>query len=151
MDHMPRVAARTLIMFVRTPPNHENTNLGDLVAPLVLAIVFGRYDDGRAVATMGHDKKKKTEYERVRSLEKRGLFDFEVVCPTPLPTAAVVVVDPFSSGSILAARVLHYKLRLVMVFSEVKPNTAVACVCIRPCCVFGHHLRGKLIITRKMP
>lgn len=43
-----------------------------------------------------------------------------MVCPTPLPTAAVVVVDPFSSGSILAARVLHYKLRLVMVFSEVK-------------------------------
>ncbi|CAN0554564.1 unnamed protein product, partial [Laminaria digitata] len=59
------------------------------------------------------------EYERVRSLEKRGLFDFELVCPTPLPTAAVVVVDPFSSGSLLAARVLHYKLRLVMVFSEV--------------------------------
>eukprot|EP00903_Cladosiphon_okamuranus_P016162 g14915.t1 len=58
------------------------------------------------------------EYERVRALEQRGLFDFEVVCPTPLPTAAVVVVDPFSSGSILAARVLHYKLRLVMVFSE---------------------------------
>lgn len=55
----------------------------------------------------------------MRALEQRGLFDFEVVCPTPLPTAAVVVVDPFSSGSILAARVLHYKLRLVMVFSEV--------------------------------
>ena len=54
----------------------------------------------------------------MRALEQRGLFDFEVVCPTPLPTAAVVVVDPFSSGSILAARVLHYKLRLVMVFSE---------------------------------
>ena len=60
-----------------------------------------------------------TEYERVRELEKRGLFDFELVCPTPLPTPAVVVVDPFSSGSILAARVLRYKLRLVMVFSEV--------------------------------
>ena len=56
----------------------------------------------------------------MRALEQRGLFDFEVVCPTPLPTAAVVVVDPFSSGSILAARVLHYKLRLVMVFSEVR-------------------------------
>lgn len=55
----------------------------------------------------------------MRALEQRGLFDFELVCPTPLPTAAVVVVDPFSSGSILAARVLHYKLRLVMVFSEV--------------------------------
>ncbi|CAM9737898.1 unnamed protein product [Ectocarpus fasciculatus] len=64
------------------------------------------------------------EYERVRSLAKRGLFDFEVVCPTPLPTAAVVVVDPFSSGSILAARVLHYKLRLVMVFSEVDSPVA---------------------------
>lgn len=63
--------------------------------------------------------KQHAEYERVRSLEQRGLFDFEVVCPTPLPTAAVVVVDPFSSGSLLAARVLHYKLRLVMVFSEV--------------------------------
>ena len=59
----------------------------------------------------------------MRSLEKRGLFDFELVCPTPLPTAAVVVVDPFSSGSILAARVLHYKLRLVMVFSEVRKGT----------------------------
>eukprot|EP00904_Undaria_pinnatifida_P012537 jgi/Undpi1/8413/HiC_scaffold_25.g10881.m1 len=64
------------------------------------------------------------EYERVRSLEKRGLFDFELVCPTPLPTAAVVVVDPFSSGSILAARVLHYKLRLVMVFSEMDSSMA---------------------------
>ena len=61
-----------------------------------------------------------TEYERVRELERRGLFDFEIICPTPLPTAAVVVIDPFSSGSILAARVLHYKLRLVMVFSEVR-------------------------------
>lgn len=59
------------------------------------------------------------EYERVRELEKRGLFDFELVCPNPLPTAAVVVVDPFSSGSILAARVLQCRFRLVMVFSEV--------------------------------
>lgn len=69
-------------------------------------------------------KNERAEYERVRALEERGLFDFEVVCPTPLPTAAVVVVDPFSSGSILAARVLHYKLRLVMVFSEVGKQKA---------------------------
>lgn len=73
----------------------------------------------RAHATHARHARARAEYERVRALEQRGLFDFEVVCPTPLPTAAVVVVDPFSSGSILAARVLHYKLRLVMVFSEV--------------------------------
>lgn len=52
----------------------------------------------------------------------RGLFDFEVVCPNPLPTPAVVIVDPFSSGSLLAARVLKLKFRLVMVFSEVSLN-----------------------------
>lgn len=68
----------------------------------------------------------------MRSLEKRGLFDFEVVCPTPLPTAAVVVVDPFSSGSILAARVLHHKLRLVMVFSEVR----LTIVCVHVFCTW---------------
>ncbi|CAN0415338.1 unnamed protein product, partial [Discosporangium mesarthrocarpum] len=56
--------------------------------------------------------------QRIRQLEERGMFDFDIVCPNPLPTPAVVVVDPFSSGSILAAQVIEYKLRLVMVFSE---------------------------------
>jgi hypothetical protein len=51
--------------------------------------------------------------------KRRGLFDFEIICPQPLPTAAVVVVDPFSSGSLLSAQVLKCKFRLVMVFSEV--------------------------------
>ncbi|CAM9993140.1 unnamed protein product [Choristocarpus tenellus] len=57
--------------------------------------------------------------KRIRELEVRGMFDFEIICPNPLPTPAVVIVDPFSSGSILAAQVLKYKFRLVMLFSEV--------------------------------
>jgi biotin carboxylase len=58
------------------------------------------------------------DYARIRRLEQRGLFDFEVICPVPVPTGAVVVVDPFSSGALLSALVLQRGLRCVMVFSE---------------------------------
>ena len=54
-------------------------------------------------------------YISVIRLHRRGLFDFEIICPQPLPQAAIVIVDPFSSGAILSAQVLKCKFRLVMV------------------------------------
>ena len=58
------------------------------------------------------------EYERVRELEKQGMWDFEVMSPNKPETAAVVIVDPFSSGAQLAARALALGYKLIMLFSE---------------------------------
>lgn len=58
------------------------------------------------------------DYERVRELEKSGMWDFSVICPTKPETGAVVVVDPFSSGAQLAARVIKLGYKLIMLFSE---------------------------------
>ncbi len=61
----------------------------------------------------------KRDYEFIRKLEDSGLLDFEIICPFPLSVGAVVIVDPFSSGAIMASQVLQMGLRLVIVLSEV--------------------------------
>ncbi len=60
----------------------------------------------------------KRDYESIRQLECRGLLDFEIICPHPLSLGAVVIVDPFSSGAIMASQVLQMGRRLVIVLSE---------------------------------
>ena len=47
-----------------------------------------------------------------------GLLDFSIVCPQAPHTGAVVVVDPFSSGANIAAMVVKWGYKLVLVFSE---------------------------------
>ncbi len=59
------------------------------------------------------------DYDFIRKLEYCGLLDFEIVCPYPLSVGAVVVVDPFSSGAIMASQVLQLGFRLVIVLSDV--------------------------------
>ncbi len=61
----------------------------------------------------------KRDYEAIRKLEGCGLLDFDVICPCPISVGAIVIVDPFSSGAIMASQVLQMGLRLVMVLSEV--------------------------------
>lgn len=58
------------------------------------------------------------DLEAIHSLELLGLIDYAVVCPKPPTIGAVVVVDPFSTGANLAAMVLKYGYKLIMVFSE---------------------------------
>jgi len=61
--------------------------------------------------------------EKIRSLETRNMFDFEIMCAENPEKGAVVVVDPLSSGALVAAGVLARDFRLVMVFSD--PNSPI--------------------------
>ena len=67
------------------------------------------HEDGKVV---------EEEYERVRELEVEGMWDFSFMGSSMPETSAVVVVDPFSSGAQLAARVLSLGFKLIMLFSE---------------------------------
>eukprot|EP00596_Hydrurales_sp_CCMP1899_P000255 CAMPEP_0119051766 /NCGR_PEP_ID=MMETSP1177-20130426/73276_1 /TAXON_ID=2985 /ORGANISM="Ochromonas sp, Strain CCMP1899" /LENGTH=963 /DNA_ID=CAMNT_0007031083 /DNA_START=116 /DNA_END=3007 /DNA_ORIENTATION=- len=58
------------------------------------------------------------DFEAVHSMDKCGLIDFSVICPTPPVTGAVVIVDPFSTGANLAAMVIKMGFKLILVFSE---------------------------------
>ena len=58
------------------------------------------------------------DFESVHSLDKVGLLDFSIICPQPPLTGAVVVVDPFSSGANIAAMVVKWGYKLILVFSE---------------------------------
>lgn len=58
------------------------------------------------------------DLEAIHTLEHVGLIDYAVICPKPPTIGAVVVVDPFSTGVNLAATVLKYGYKLIMLFSE---------------------------------
>jgi len=58
------------------------------------------------------------DFDRIRVWEKRNqLIDLNIITPVPPPTSSIVVVDPFSSGSNLAAMVVKMGYHLIMVFS----------------------------------
>lgn len=58
------------------------------------------------------------DFEALHDLEDLQLFDYSVICPAPPVVGAVVVVDAFSTGANLAAKVVEWGYRLVLVFSE---------------------------------
>lgn len=58
------------------------------------------------------------DFERLHDLEDMMMIDYSVICPKPPPAGAVVVVDPFSSGAHLAAMVLRWGFKLILVFSS---------------------------------
>ena len=58
------------------------------------------------------------DFERLHSMEECGLIDYAVICPQRPSIGSVVVVDPFSTGANLAARVLEIGYKLILVFSE---------------------------------
>lgn len=62
--------------------------------------------------------------QRIHDLELMGLIDYSVICPKPPLVGAVVVVDPFSSGANLAAMVLQWGYKLILVFSEMDSPVA---------------------------
>ncbi|RYH31113.1 ATP-grasp domain-containing protein [archaeon] len=58
------------------------------------------------------------DLEAIHSLEVIGLIDYAVICPKPPSIGAVVVVDPFSTGANIAATVLKWGYKLILIFSE---------------------------------
>ena len=64
------------------------------------------------------------DYLRIRALEENGMWDFSVLCATQPAVGAIVVVDPFSSGAMLASRIVELGYKLVMLFSEVDSPVA---------------------------
>eukprot|EP00600_Ochromonadales_sp_CCMP1393_P003118 CAMPEP_0174978690 /NCGR_PEP_ID=MMETSP0004_2-20121128/14353_1 /TAXON_ID=420556 /ORGANISM="Ochromonas sp., Strain CCMP1393" /LENGTH=988 /DNA_ID=CAMNT_0016230109 /DNA_START=105 /DNA_END=3071 /DNA_ORIENTATION=+ len=58
------------------------------------------------------------DFEAIHDHELLGMIDYSVICPTPPSVGAVVVVDPFSSGANIAAMVLLWGYKLILVFSE---------------------------------
>jgi len=67
------------------------------------------------------------------------LLDLELVCRVPIDKGTVVVVDPYSSGAVLAARVraVHRK-KLLVVHSD--PNSPVASLVASGAAVSPHHV-----------
>lgn len=58
------------------------------------------------------------DLEAIHEIEPLGLIDYAVICPNPPVIGAVVIVDPFSSGANMAAQVLKWGYKLILVFSE---------------------------------
>lgn len=58
------------------------------------------------------------DFEFIHSIEEMGLIDFSIISPNPPSVGAVVVVDPFSSGANMAALVLKWGYKLILVFSQ---------------------------------
>ncbi len=58
------------------------------------------------------------DLEAVHDLELYGLIDYAVICPKPPSVGAIVIVDPVSSGAHLAAQVLKWGYKLILIFSE---------------------------------
>lgn len=63
-------------------------------------------------------EKADADFEALHDLENLHMFDYSVICPEPPVVGAVVVVDAFSTGANLAAKVVEWGYRLVLVFSE---------------------------------
>jgi biotin carboxylase len=64
------------------------------------------------------------DLEAIHDLELNGLIDYVVICPNPPSIGAVAVVDPYSTGANIAAQILKWGYRLILIFSEV--NSPVA-------------------------
>lgn len=89
------------------------------------------------------------DYDKIRTLEMPSipgiplLLDLEFVCRVPIDKGTVVVVDPYSSGAILAARVRSvYRKKLVVVHSDPKSPVAALVASgtnVKPHAVIMHH------------
>jgi biotin carboxylase len=62
------------------------------------------------------------DLEAIHHMEEQELFDYSVICPSAPIIGAVVVVDPFSTGANLAAAVLKWGYKLIIVFSDVEDS-----------------------------
>lgn len=58
------------------------------------------------------------DLEEIHRIEVRELLDFSIICPTPLELGTVVIVDPYNSGINLAASILKWGYKLVLVFNH---------------------------------
>ena len=59
------------------------------------------------------------DHARIRALEVAGLFDFAVICPKPISTGIIAIVDPFSSGAKLAQQAIARGFEVAIVLAEV--------------------------------
>lgn len=64
------------------------------------------------------------DLEAIHDLELFGLIDYAVICPKPPTVGAIVVVDPFSTGAHLAALVLKWGYKLILVFSQLEGHVS---------------------------
>jgi biotin carboxylase len=60
----------------------------------------------------------------IHKLFEHSMFDYTIMCPEHPSMGAVVVVDPFSTGAMLAANVVKMGYKLILVFSEVDSPVA---------------------------
>lgn len=58
------------------------------------------------------------DLEEIHRLEERELLDFSIICPNPLDLGTVVIVDPYNSGINLAASIIKWGYKLVLVFNH---------------------------------
>ena len=58
------------------------------------------------------------DLEEIHRLEVMGLIDYAVICPKAPVVGAVVIVDPFSTGANMAATIVQWGYKLILVFAE---------------------------------
>ena len=72
---------------------------------------------------MVHESKKQVDadFEELHRMEQMGLIDYSIICPEPPIIGAVVIVDAFSSGANLAAMVVEWGYRVILVSAKRTP------------------------------
>lgn len=58
------------------------------------------------------------DLDALHGMEDLHLIDYSVMCSVPPTVGAIVIVDPFSTGAHLAAMVVNWGYKLILVFSE---------------------------------
>ena len=94
--------------------HHWEVKIGDYAPPTIDC--FTR----PGVVQMVHESKEQVDadFEELHRMEQMGLIDYSIICPEPPIIGAVVIVDAFSSGANLAAMVVEWGYRVILVFSE---------------------------------
>lgn len=110
--------------FIRNLPSFRTMNWevkpGDFIAKTIDCYTR----PGCAQLVANTEEEADRDLEAIHVFEVLGMIDYAVICPNPPVVGAVVIVDPFSTGANMAAQVLKWGYKLILVFSEIDSPVA---------------------------
>lgn len=66
-----------------------------------------------------NEKQLESDFETYHKFEEDGKFiDYSVICPIPPSTGTIVIIDPYASGTNLAALSLRWGYKLILIFTK---------------------------------
>lgn len=69
------------------------------------------------------EKQLELDFENYHKLEEDNKFiDYSIICPVPPSTGTIVIVDPYASGTNLAALSLRWGFKLILIFTNNKTD-----------------------------